>query len=248
MAHLLPCPTCKSKVSEAAPACPKCGHPLAGDAKFQQHREAMRKTRGPAKLVVALLFGGVLVYSMRGNGTSYADLPPVPDAKPAQVKVTATANATPSTPKPATTASTSPKPATTASKAPAAKPAAPVAKQPVARKVEPVATTKPAAIAGVGSDVLLNAGDKLKDLFLGRTKDDFDRLLDAVNANDDYGKAELLLAGRVFMVPRGTRARIIGVSWTMRQVRILEGERIGAAGWVPLEWAGDLAPAAAPPK
>ncbi|RZJ85664.1 MAG: hypothetical protein EON88_26115 [Brevundimonas sp.] len=29
---LIPCPACARQVSEAAVACPNCGHPIAGDA------------------------------------------------------------------------------------------------------------------------------------------------------------------------------------------------------------------------
>ena len=58
MAKMLPCPACRKKVSEEAGACPKCGHPLAGDEKFQ----ARRKSRRRANVATWLVALGLLCY------------------------------------------------------------------------------------------------------------------------------------------------------------------------------------------
>ena len=58
MAKMLPCPACRKKVSEEASACPKCGHPLAGDEKFQARRKSRRRGNVATYLVVL----GLLCY------------------------------------------------------------------------------------------------------------------------------------------------------------------------------------------
>ncbi len=58
MAHVLPCPACRKKVSSEAPTCPRCGHPLAGDEKFQARRKSRRRSNVTTWLVAL----GLLCY------------------------------------------------------------------------------------------------------------------------------------------------------------------------------------------
>lgn len=56
--RLLPCPSCKTKISWQARACPKCGHPLASSW------ASSAKKRESAKAVVGLvLIGGFFVFT-----------------------------------------------------------------------------------------------------------------------------------------------------------------------------------------
>ncbi len=58
MAQVLACPACRKKVSSEAPTCPRCGHPLAGDEKFQ----ARRKSRRRGNVATWLVALGLLCY------------------------------------------------------------------------------------------------------------------------------------------------------------------------------------------
>ena len=55
-------------------------------------------------------------------------------------------------------------------------------------------------------------------------------------ANDQMGRAGLLMADRVFGVPNNTRVLVIDRTFSRSQVRILEGEFAGRSGWVAYEW------------
>lgn len=68
MVRLLRCSACRTKVSEAAPSCPSCGHPLGQDPKFQAAR---RRPRTGAVLA------GVLLLAM-GLGALVKPPPPTP--------------------------------------------------------------------------------------------------------------------------------------------------------------------------
>ena len=70
-----------------------------------------------------------------------------------------------------------------------------------------------------------------KALPLGTTDKDFDALVSAQMAHDKYGIAQLMISHKVFTVPCGTRILLLYNGFTMDQVRVLEGEQTGAAGW-----------------
>lgn len=70
MVRLLRCSACRTKVSEAAPSCPSCGHPLGQDPKFQAAR---RRPRTGAVLA------GVLLLAM---GLGALVKPPAPTPGP----------------------------------------------------------------------------------------------------------------------------------------------------------------------
>ena len=58
----------------------------------------------------------------------------------------------------------------------------------------------------------------------------------AGRAHDTVGIRQLVLAGKVFGVAEGTRARVIDMAFAMRRVRILTGKNKDAAGWLPFEY------------
>ena len=75
-----------------------------------------------------------------------------------------------------------------------------------------------------------------KNVFVAVDKTSFDDYLNAALIEDNYGINELVMQGRLFYVPNGTRVKVIDSTFTTRKVRILEGEWEGASGWVPVEW------------
>jgi hypothetical protein len=63
--------------------------------------------------------------------------------------------------------------------------------------------------------------------------DDFTK---ASVAKDTIGVAAMVLSGRLFEVPSGTKCLVIDRTFAARQVRIMEGDQFGASGWVAYEW------------
>ena len=61
----------------------------------------------------------------------------------------------------------------------------------------------------------------------------FDEFMRSAAANDSLGARRMALEGRIYFVPIGTRVRVIDLGMFRSRVRIMEGERVGAAGWVP---------------
>lgn len=59
-------------------------------------------------------------------------------------------------------------------------------------------------------------------------------------ARDEYGAEALLRSGRAFIVQNRTRLRVLDRHWTGErvQVRVLEGEHRGAAGWIAPRFLG----------
>jgi hypothetical protein len=82
---------------------------------------------------------------------------------------------------------------------------------------------------------LVRLDPEQKWLPLGTTKGAFDELVSAKAANDRHGIGELLVSGRVFTVPSGTRILCLDLGFTKSKVRILDGEHAGAAGWTYTE-------------
>ena len=71
---------------------------------------------------------------------------------------------------------------------------------------------------------------------LANTKADFDDLIGTYVANDTMGIGQFLLDGRGVAVENGTRVLVIESKVGARKVRVLEGEQIGEAGWVAMEY------------
>lgn len=94
--------------------------------------------------------------------------------------------------------------------------------------------------ADIGFEGMVNANSNKNDCknstILAITKEAQDKILKAVNAKDDIGLSQLLLTGEAFMVSNCTKIKVIDRSMFLRQVRVLEGEQFGKAGWMPYEW------------
>ena len=62
------------------------------------------------------------------------------------------------------------------------------------------------------------------------------RLTQLAVAGDERGMATLALEGRAFLVPQGTRVRVINSGFGKREVRIEDGPMAGRSGWVDTEF------------
>lgn len=75
-------------------------------------------------------------------------------------------------------------------------------------------------------------------VWVATTRDDVNPMLDAQNARDMAAIHRLAEAGRVRLYPNGTRVRLIGSGFALRQVEILASEfpeDVGRTGWVQAE-------------
>lgn len=92
-------------------------------------------------------------------------------------------------------------------------------------------TSSPPSVAvQVGSDVVLTASSG--DVVVCSSKDAYDQFLKLAVAEDYLGMGQMEAAGRLFRVPSGTKAKIIGTGFEVREVRIMEGKSFGQSGWV----------------
>lgn len=73
-------------------------------------------------------------------------------------------------------------------------------------------------------------------VMLSTTKDGYDDISNGMAAKDKVGLRDLILTGKAFTVKAGTHAKVIEVAFALRRVRILDGEKVNAAGWLPFEW------------
>lgn len=55
-------------------------------------------------------------------------------------------------------------------------------------------------------------------------------------AGSDRAVAAMVLAGRGFLVPKGTRVQVLEKSWGKARVLVLEGLTLGREGWILSEW------------
>ncbi len=74
-------------------------------------------------------------------------------------------------------------------------------------------------------------------LFVAKTSDAFDAMLDAIQISDDHGFAQLLAKDDLFVVDQEAPVLALDRGLLRTHVRILAGPHEGRAGWVPHEWA-----------
>jgi hypothetical protein len=109
--------------------------------------------------------------------------------------------------------------------------------QPV--RPSPTATKE---IVHTGEIGVLRAGDSTSGVVLGSDRQANDELTKMAANHDQEGFAAMMLSGRAFAVPAGTKVRVLdtffslGFLPTSVQVRVLEGKQYGRAGVVPFEW------------
>ncbi len=64
---------------------------------------------------------------------------------------------------------------------------------------------------------------------------DLDRFTDLANAKDTAGISQMILAGRILLVPTGTRCKVIDPGLMVYEVRVSEGKHAGRAVFVTRE-------------
>lgn len=75
-----------------------------------------------------------------------------------------------------------------------------------------------------------------KAIPLGDTSKDYDELSKAIEARDDIGFRDLIVAGKAFLVDAGTEVKMLDYDWGKVRVRILEGDHKDEAGWTADEF------------
>jgi len=94
--------------------------------------------------------------------------------------------------------------------------------------------SRPADSLKAGNDCQLNGGGF--PVLLSVSEEVDDRLTKLSNAKDEVGIKKMVLSGLAFVVPSGTKARIISKGFMTSEVRIMEGERFGKSGFLPSEY------------
>jgi hypothetical protein len=94
----------------------------------------------------------------------------------------------------------------------------------------PTATQK----VSVGEEGYINTPSPKAIIAL--TKNDYKELTKIYLANDTIGIGDFLLSGKGFAVPKGTKVLVTDTAVGARKVRVLEGDNIGKAGWIAMEW------------
>ena len=98
------------------------------------------------------------------------------------------------------------------------------------QRTRPTSTPSSSPSRSVGSDVVLRVNNG--DVVVCTSKDAYDEFLQLAVAKDYLGMSQMEAAGRLFRVPSGTKARVIGTGFEKREVRIMDGENFGRSGWV----------------
>jgi len=86
----------------------------------------------------------------------------------------------------------------------------------------------------IGDNVLIETSG-VSSIPVARDIATFNKMTDAVVANDKIGYAEAAASGG-FMVSSGTSALVIDIGLARTRVRIQAGPYAGEVGWVPSEW------------
>ena len=97
----------------------------------------------------------------------------------------------------------------------------------------------PAAVAAsrqirVGSEVEIGSTNG-KLWQLAATDEAWDRMLDAQNADDTAEIHRMAREGLVYLIPGGTRGKVMQVGVTSFKVRVLDGMQEGKSGWIQRE-------------
>jgi hypothetical protein len=79
------------------------------------------------------------------------------------------------------------------------------------------------------------------------TPEDYSEFRKTIDANDTHGLAQMMLAGKIVFIPKGTKVLVIDYKSYLSRVRILEGKYTGAAGWTPFERVINQVPTQAEP-
>ncbi len=100
----------------------------------------------------------------------------------------------------------------------------------------PSAPSMPRSVGTGGIAVLRYDSGDVNDVFVAVTEDARDRFVQLASAHDREGAAQMVLAGKLFIVPVGTRCRVIDPGVFTYEVRILDGAHQGQSGFVDAEF------------
>lgn len=96
------------------------------------------------------------------------------------------------------------------------------------------------SILTIGDDGILNNQEEKTNCegntILGTSKETYDEFSKAQVADDKLDYLQMLGDGKIFLIPNCTKVKVIDSSFTLKKVRILEGEHLGVSGWMPFEF------------
>jgi len=92
----------------------------------------------------------------------------------------------------------------------------------------------------LGDEAILNFNDDIKNCeqsaVVATSEENLKSITKIMLSNDDYGLAQAISSGSAFLVGNCTKVKVIDSATGSRQIRILAGDQIGKAGWVPFEF------------
>lgn len=92
----------------------------------------------------------------------------------------------------------------------------------------------------IGEEAILDDGGERTLLTISKEADS--KFRKAKIANDKYGMGAMLLTGQAYTVKSGVKVLVLDQGMYITQVRVLEGENIGTAGWTAMEHVKPIAP------
>jgi hypothetical protein len=68
------------------------------------------------------------------------------------------------------------------------------------------------------------------------TKDYVAVLAPVVATKNQAAVDQMVREGKAFLIPNGTRVKVVSESYNERQIQVLDGPLQGRTAWVPFEW------------
>ena len=84
--------------------------------------------------------------------------------------------------------------------------------------------------------ILRRAPDDQHHLWVGVTKEWYDRAADLAASKDNLGLAKMIMKGQLLDIAPGTKCRVINTGFLTDEVRIMEGAHVGESGFVAHEF------------
>ena len=76
-----------------------------------------------------------------------------------------------------------------------------------------------------------------RTIYMATSEAAYDELIEAIVADDDYGRNLLILSGRAFSVRSGTKVRVLDLSiFGSTKVRIVDGKHSGRLAWTEISF------------
>ena len=90
----------------------------------------------------------------------------------------------------------------------------------------------------VGDSVLIQhrKAGSIEDHAIASTEEDEEAFGRVLNAHDEIGYQQLFDSGRMYRVPNGSSALVLGRTLNLSHVRIIGGINNGKEGWLPVEF------------